>query len=320
MPILTPNIGLEAWDLGGDDFDHSQLANNWVAIDNHDHTPGRGLRITSPAIEPLNVLTEHIQLLNITQPLLATPSVGTAQLFPHSVTREILADPAVYTENIANQQVTYEKLDPTVLPLGSVILWYRKAGMTNLPGGGWEICDGRAWSSITNSLGYTTGNIPDMRDAFAIGADINGIVAPGIGQGGGANERNFAHSHGVNPHQHSVPPHLHGIAADGNHTHGFLGEDNNYHQLVQQLVRAPISEAEVRDALFNPGIHLDRTHESVIQEPSPLQFTGLHSHGGATGASAEFATSANGSSTDTQLGPVDMRPKFVSLLYIMRVR
>lgn len=320
MPLMTPNIGLEAWDLGTDDFDHSQLANNWVAIDNHDHTPGRGLRISSPAIAPLNVLTEHIALLNITQPLLATPSVGTAQLFPHSVTKEILAEPAVYAANIANQQVTYEKLDPTVLPLGSVIMWYRKSGETNLPGGGWEICDGRAWSSITNSLGYTTGTIPDLRDSFAIGADINGIVAPSIGAGGGSNERNFAHSHNVDAHFHGVPSHSHGISLDGNHTHGFLGEDSNYHQLVQQLVRAPVAETEVRDALFNPGISLARTHESVIQEPSPLQYTGAHSHGGATGASPEFSTTSTGTGTDTQLGDVDIRPSYVALLYIMRCR
>lgn len=320
MPIITPNIGLEAWDLGTDDFDHSELANNWVAIDNHDHTPGRGLIITSPAIANQNVLTKHIKLLNVTQPLLATPSVGTAQLFPHSVTREILANPAVFTENIENHQVTYEKLDPTVLPLGSVILWYRKPGETNLPGGGWEICDGRPWNGITNSLGYTSGNIPDLRDKFAIGADINGVVGPSIGATGGTNERNFAHSHNVDAHAHGVPPHLHGIGTDGNHTHGFLGQDNNYHQLVQQLVRAPISEDEVRDALFNPGIVLERTHEKIIQEASPIQLTGAHNHGGVTGANPEFVTTANGTGTDTQLGPVDMRPAFVSLLYIMRVR
>jgi hypothetical protein len=56
------------------------------------------------------------------------------------------------------------------------------------------------------------------------------------------------------------------------------------------------------------------------ESPEPMEFTGAHSHGGATGASSEFATSSNGSSTDTQLGLLDTRPKYVSLLYIMRVR
>lgn len=314
MPFMTPNIGLEAWDQGTDDFDHAQLANNWVAIDNHDHTPGRGLRITSPAIEDENVLTQHIAPLNITQPLLATPSVGTPQLFTHSVTKDILAEPAVYTANIANQQVTYEKLDPTVQPLGSVLLWYRKPGATNLPGGGWEICDGRPWSQITNSLGYTTGNIPDLRNAFPMGADINGVAAPSIGSTGGSNTRSFAHSHNVNPHVHGVPPHVHGIGADGNHTHQVWDALSGSYKTLETKVVQHFTES--------PNINVLHIPDNKLGEGNavPLEFTGLHSHGGATIASGEFDTSASGATTDTQLSSVDMRPNFVALLFIMRVR
>jgi hypothetical protein len=51
-----------------DDYDHDQLTDNWAKIDNHDHTPGRGVLLT----------TESIANASITLPQMASASLGLA--------------------------------------------------------------------------------------------------------------------------------------------------------------------------------------------------------------------------------------------------
>lgn len=315
--IETPNIGLEVWDQGKDDFSHSELASNWVAIDNHDHSPGRGAQLGSSSIKPGAITTVLLAAESVAAGNIKDEAVGTEQLAPNSVTSAIIAPGGVEGSNIATGAVSADKLEAGVQPLGTVVMWYRKSGTTNLPGGGWEICDGRPWSEITNSLGYSTGHIPDMRNAMALGADINGEVGPSIGVPGGNNTVNLAHAHSVNSHTHGVPSHVHGIAADGNHGHGFKAVDGNYYPAYSRFVRATGGNPPYAGVLHLPQ-DPDSPGESEI--PAPLEFTGEHNHTGATAGSAPLNTAASGATTDNRLGGVDIRSQNVSLLFIMRVR
>ena len=45
MSLITPNMSLTVWNSLTDKYDHSQLAANFVALDQHDHSPGRGAQI-----------------------------------------------------------------------------------------------------------------------------------------------------------------------------------------------------------------------------------------------------------------------------------
>lgn len=50
MAFTTPKMALNVWDHINDLYDHDQIANNWMKVDFHDHTPGRGVQIPTEGI------------------------------------------------------------------------------------------------------------------------------------------------------------------------------------------------------------------------------------------------------------------------------
>jgi|ERR1039458_4825253 hypothetical protein len=89
--FVSPNLGLVVWDVITDDFLYTDLENNWIAVDQHDHSGGKGVQIG----------TNGIQNDAITQALLAPNSVGTAQLQDRSVTGIKIALGTITVENLA---------------------------------------------------------------------------------------------------------------------------------------------------------------------------------------------------------------------------
>ena len=51
MATTAPNMGLKVWNLLNDPYDHSQLADNWAKVDQHNHTEGKGVQIPTAGIE-----------------------------------------------------------------------------------------------------------------------------------------------------------------------------------------------------------------------------------------------------------------------------
>jgi hypothetical protein len=45
MAITTPNMALTAWNAASDTYDYKQLASNFIALDQHDHSSGNGVQI-----------------------------------------------------------------------------------------------------------------------------------------------------------------------------------------------------------------------------------------------------------------------------------
>lgn len=80
MAATTPYMSLTKWNSSADFFSHAQLAANWDAVDDHDHTSGKGKAI------PLGGLAAG------------------------AVNANALADDAVTTAKILNSQVTDAKL------------------------------------------------------------------------------------------------------------------------------------------------------------------------------------------------------------------
>jgi len=52
MAANTPNMGLATWNLLLDPYNFTQLATNWLRLDQHDHTGGRGVQIPMGGIAP----------------------------------------------------------------------------------------------------------------------------------------------------------------------------------------------------------------------------------------------------------------------------
>lgn len=61
MASTTPNMSLTKWDDLNDYFSHAQLAANFQAIDEHDHTSGRGAQIPAGGLAPLSVSAANLQ-------------------------------------------------------------------------------------------------------------------------------------------------------------------------------------------------------------------------------------------------------------------
>lgn len=119
----------------------------------------------------------------------------------------------------SNATIPANALGDDVLPLGSVIDWYRVTTATTVPLG-WAVCDGALWNDLDNQMGsskakLTTGNIPNLIGKFTVGARLtttaggltaadgtassNGDAyanAPGIGGTGGSNATKAGHGHG----------------------------------------------------------------------------------------------------------------------------
>jgi hypothetical protein len=53
-------MGLEMWDQGGDAYNYVQLASNFAKLDEHDHTPGRGIQLTTESIANGSITKELV--------------------------------------------------------------------------------------------------------------------------------------------------------------------------------------------------------------------------------------------------------------------
>src|SRR5208282_3964374 len=315
--ITTANLGLVVWDSEEDDFEHSQLADNFVRIDAHDHEGGLSEPISPPGPEGetggywtalglgLGIDTAAIKPGAIWRYLLAQRAVGHLQIAKKGVESENIATHAVENEHIDDEQVddrtilketiTIDKLDPNILKLGSILLWY-KATPEEEPGDIWEVMDGRNWSEISNAWGLTVGKIPDTRNNFIRGTDLSHI-----GETGGTSSVDLAHAHhfeasAIN-HSHIVPGHNHTIAPDGLHNHEFEHEHetgtirSRQNAFIQDLTLE--GHENLLESAYVGIESLDHDSGRVpggFDVPVPMTKNGTHSHGGQTGLSPAFST------------------------------
>jgi hypothetical protein len=337
--ITTANLGLTVWDSENDDFEHSQLADNFVRIDahshlgglsealnSHDELPGAGhwtnlglgLAIKTGAIEPEAIRRYLLKLRSVAHQQIDIEGVESENIALENVLNRHLGDESVDDRTIKEETITIDKLDPNILTLGSVILWF-KYSVGAAPGDLWHICDGTAWASIPNSLGLSSGNIPDLRERFARGTDLNHT-----GEVGGTAGINLAHAHNITSgsleHSHTIGAHNHSIAVDGKHHHTFEGGfqiASRKNAFTNNIV------LEGHKAALQ-SLYLSEFHEGEEGANASMDQGGEHNHGGSTGLSAAFASggsSLSGSvTTDTQLTSVSVTPPFVGLVYIMRVK
>lgn len=345
MSIVTPNMGLTAWDLTTDPYDHSQLATNFSKIDLHRHIPGEGQLIPTAGITDSAVTTAKIANINVTTGKLADASVTQAKLAKPSVGTPELIDGSVTGAKIANGAIDKSKLDSSVSFVGDVRLWHRVDPAISPPAG-WEIADGRPWSTVTNTMGpggtnWTTGNMPDYRNKYILGAATSGTgggtsTPPDIGQVVGAHTKDLshthtvnAHSHTVNAHSHTVNAHAHGGSTDvqGAHAHTFAGG-----LLLHSRQNAFLQGIQVKDIFNNTrsnslqSAYAAGFNNGTTDDAFGMDAAGAHAHNIGTDAQSP-GTSAATPGTDSQSpgtnsggsATQDIRPGSVGTLVIMRV-
>lgn len=350
----TQNMGLLAWDLGSDSYDHNQLANNWVVLDTHNHNPaqGGGAQIGSGGLQDLSVTTAKI----------ANNAVTGAKIAPGSIDLSKLSSGAL----------------SSIGPIGEVIEWWRPSAATPIPAGwaiptGQNVVAGQHDYPLAESNSNGSIDLPNLTNVFILGAVTSGggsgpTDAPNIGDRSGSNTLSLAHSHTVNSHSHIVDSHSHGVSAHShsiaphshtdtghshsvsNHSHG-IGGDGGHNHLLRYRYNLPSNFASA-----NPGSGQLQTLYigGTDSEGNPLNANDgsvggvpAHSHGGSTGGStpptsvaaasisatglvtdpasgsttaASPSTSAVSPGTSSALGAVDSRPQFVGLLRLIRIK
>jgi hypothetical protein len=95
MPVVTTHMTLTTWPAPTDEFDYTELADNFNAIDAHDHTPGKGTQVPTAGIANLAVTTGK----------LADDAVTTAKIADDAITSALIADDAVTSAHIATDAV-----------------------------------------------------------------------------------------------------------------------------------------------------------------------------------------------------------------------
>lgn len=336
------NLSLIIWDEGDDPYDHTELASNWDAVDNHDHSTGKGKRIATGGLDD-NAVTND-------------------KLAPNSVTTVEILNGTILAEDIAPGAIGLEQINPAIFeritPLGVVVPWFRPSLSIGVPAG-WALADGSTISA--GSHGWPGGGnvvLPDLRNKFVLGAAISGTGTgtespPVENTTGGAHSRSLAHTHGVaahshtvtahshtvdshshtvNAHSHTVNSHNHSVTSGGGHSHTFAG---GYIPYTRKMVYGSGSN-DRQAAYFNNFNAGDNA------EPAPMDDAGSHNHGGSTGnatpatssvspgttAAAPGTSLASPSTTSVGLttdsanpaGASDLRPAYLGMLYIVKVK
>lgn len=106
----TPNMGLTRWTAGTDFFNWSLFDDDWLTIDDHDHTSGKGRQIPAGGLAADSVATTNIQNNAVTQAKIATDAVGSAQIASSAVGTSEVANNAIDASKIATNAVTTTKI------------------------------------------------------------------------------------------------------------------------------------------------------------------------------------------------------------------
>ena len=169
-------------------------------------------------------------------------TIATADIGALQVTNVKLAADSVTTAKIVDLQVTGAKIADNVVPLGTVIDWYRVTSGTFVPTG-WAVCDGSLWNDIDNHMGaskakLTTGNIPNLIGKVTVGARLTttasgAIAADGIGSTNGDAYANAPGIGGTGGSNAEIPGHGHAhtiaVSIENSHTHPIVVASGGAH-------------------------------------------------------------------------------------------
>ena len=100
--ITLPNMGLTKWDQINDNFSHAQLAANFQALDDHDHTPGNGVQIPAGGLAPLSVAAANLQDEVFTAEKIASGSITADKIAANAITSGQIANGTITDSDLAS--------------------------------------------------------------------------------------------------------------------------------------------------------------------------------------------------------------------------
>lgn len=93
MAFVTPRMSLKVWNAASDPYDHEQLADNFLKLDQHDHSPGRGTLVGGDGIQPGAITSTHIYPGALGPDALGTGSITEDKVANGAITDAKLASP-----------------------------------------------------------------------------------------------------------------------------------------------------------------------------------------------------------------------------------
>lgn len=106
MAFVSPRMSLKVWNAASDPYDHEQLADNHLKLDQHDHSEGRGVPIGGAGIQEGAITSTHIYPGSLGVDSLADNSITLGKLDPALVSALIAMGAVVkITENAAASNV-----------------------------------------------------------------------------------------------------------------------------------------------------------------------------------------------------------------------
>lgn len=172
MAFTTSALGLTIWNSASDKYNYQQLADNWLLVEGHDHTPGKGKLIQTDSIAPGAITSDKI-----------ASGVINSNIRARSVGTDAIIDGAVTLDKIAAESVNYSRLHRhSRIPLGTVVPWFHpqpteenlvalfgvQDGGTTIPS--WVICDGRTIEAGHHDFGGGSFDVPNLQSKFIMGA------------------------------------------------------------------------------------------------------------------------------------------------------
>lgn len=186
-----------------------------------------------------------------------------------------------------------KRIKDSAIPLGAIFPWFRASASIPLPSK-FAVCDGSTLTPAQHDWG-TGANVvlPDLRNAFIMGADIYGKEGPTEGQTGGSNR------HILNLPQ--MPAHKHALS-------GHTGWSPGVFTWYYQKGGGP-GVTEQTYPTYVDGFKVD-----YIGSPSSHHSTG--GGGWGYGQHRHNLTIASQGSDE----PHENRPRYVGLIYIIKVK
>lgn len=122
MAQTTPNLGLKVWNLASDTYQYDELANNFIAIDRHDHSPGNGAPIDGTSIKPGTIGPAQLGANSVNASNIVDGSVGNAEITPNSISGDKLSTlpgSRITSDNIESNTIAPNKLISGITPITS---------------------------------------------------------------------------------------------------------------------------------------------------------------------------------------------------------
>jgi len=213
-------------------------------------------------------------------------------------------------------QTQIKQLDAQVkmmIPVGTIFATFPKLAGTYITNAttaaddaGFVLCGGQTISDATSPMNGVV--VPNINDSCF----IMGLAAGGDGTGGGANSLNLAHTHIT-----ALAAHTHNLDTNGGAW--ILGENSDGGYGVLANFNGP-TKSDLASVTPTKLQTFTSSWENLVGKASSDSFANQRASASLIGTTSAITSGVNTTSDSALSSTQDIRPKFISAVYLMKVR